>query len=57
MKVEVCPSCGSYLIYKRDKQGVLWVMCTRCKYAKQLESTTVEDWKRLGNSKEQHESK
>ncbi len=48
MKVEVCPSCGSYLIYKRDRQGVLWVLCTHCKYAKPLEDKVTEDWKTIG---------
>ncbi len=54
MKVELCPSCGSYLLYKRDSQGVLWVLCTRCKYAKQLEDKVTEDWKPLGAEEQRH---
>ncbi len=49
---EKCPACGAVLIYRRDRQSVLWAMCSLCKYAKQITlHLDVPEWLKLGDTK------
>ncbi len=49
---EKCPACGAVLVWRRDRQGVLWAMCSLCKYARQIVMHfEIPDWVKLGDSK------